>query len=149
MFFEGWYLRRVCNGVFTFLELLANNDFCGSVEFKPYSKSVFEALWLEHFPYVTVPVAMAFSVCDACANLHDKILSATKSKDKLMLLELKKIRREHLKFISEERMMYREHQRLAREEPDKYVCICIDGMDQSKLRSPHFAGRGIPKSASQ
>ena len=135
--------------VLEFLELHAKNDFCGSIEFKPYSKERFEALWLEHFPYVTVPVAMAFSVCDACANLHDKILSATKSKDKLMLLELKKIRREHLKFISEERMMYREHQRLAREEPDKYVCICIDGMDQSKLRSPHFAGRGIPKSASQ
>ena len=115
-------------------------------EFKPFSKTRFHELWEEHFAYVTVPEHTAFSVCDICANLHDRILSSTKSKDKSMLVELRSLRRMHLKFISGERLTYREHQRLARESPEEYISIVLDGMDQAKLRGPHFAGRGIPKS---
>jgi hypothetical protein len=116
-------------------------------EFKPFSIATFLRLWRENYPYVTVPDHTAFSVCEVCANLHDKILFATKSKDRKMLVELKKLRRIHLQFIAEERLHYREHQRLARD-TDDHECICVDGMDQAKLRGPHFAGRGIPKSTS-
>ena len=120
-------------------------DFCGSNEHLPYSSQRFFALWQEHYPYVTVPETMAFSVCTVCATLHDRILTATKSKDKFMLRELKGMRRTHLGFISEERMHYRNHQDLARKYPDLYVSLCIDGMDQSKCNVPHWAGNGIPK----
>jgi hypothetical protein len=114
---------------------------------KPYSRTVWLLLWKEHYSYVTIPKCFAFSVCSTCANLQDRILSATKSKDKSVLVQLKQLRRIHLGFISKERLQYRENQRLAREYPDKYISICVDGMDQAKLRSPHFAGGGIPKSA--
>ena len=119
----------------------------GNHEFKPFSRSTFLKLWKEHYPYVTIPVHMAFSVCMTCALLHDALLTATKSKDKKDLESLKGLRRTHLDFVSKERLSYREHQRLARAYPDDYESICLDGMDQAKLRAPHFAGGGLPKSA--
>ena len=114
-------------------------------EYTPFSRSTFQKLWLENFPYVTVPEHFAFSVCEQCADLHDRILFATKSKDRSKLVDLKKLRRIHLDFIAGERLEYREHQRLARESPETYVSVVVDGMDQAKLRGPHFAGGGIPK----
>ena len=114
-------------------------------EHKPYSYSMWLNLWKLEFPYVTIPTCFAFSVCETCAILHDRILFATKSVDKSALKELKEIRRTHLCFISKERLHYRHNQKLAREQPEKYISLCIDGMDQAKLRSPHFAGGGIPK----
>ena len=114
-------------------------------EFRPYSRSTFLNLWKEEFPYVTVPVVTAFSVCFTCAMLHDELLTATKSKDKSKLMALKALRRTHLCFISNERLAYREHQQLARDDPENYVSLCLDGMDQAKLCSPHFAGGAMPK----
>lgn len=114
-------------------------------EFKPYSRSTFTKLWKLEFPYVTIPTHTAFSVCMTCAMLHDELLTATKSKDKSKLVILKALRRTHLGFISKERLSYRQHQELSRDEPDKYLSLCIDGMDQAKLCSPHFAGGALPK----
>ena len=116
-------------------------------EFKPYSRATFLKLWKQNYPYVTIPVHTAFSVCMTCAMLHDELLTATKSKDKTSLVSLKGLRRTHLNFVSLERLDYRSHQKLARERPDEYCSICIDSMDQAKLRSPHYAGGGLPKSA--
>ena len=62
-----------------------------------------------------------------------------------MLREIQKLRKEHLRFIGGERLCYRSHQCLARDFPEKYVSISVDGMDQAKLRGPHFAGGAIPK----
>jgi len=115
---------------------------------RPYSWKVWLSLWQLKYPFVTVPKCFAFSVCSTCATLHDRILTSTKSKDKSKLVQYKEFRRIHLNFVSKERLQYRENQRLAREYPDKFVSLCIDGMDQAKLRSPHFAGGGIPKGKS-
>ena len=112
---------------------------------KPYSWTTWLGLWKKEYGYVTVPKYFAFSVCSICAELHDRILSCTKSKNKSMLVQYQSLRRIHLVFIGKERLQYHENQRLAREFPDLFVSLCIDGMDQAKLRSPHFAGRGIPK----
>ena len=116
-------------------------------EYKPYSRPMFSKLWSLNFSYVTVPEHMAFSVCQICADLHSRILAATKACDRIAMIELQRLRRIHLSFISNERMAYRVNQNLARDEPDKYESLCIDGMDQAKLRGPHFAGGGLPKSA--
>jgi hypothetical protein len=111
----------------------------------PYTRTTFGNLWNKEFPYVTIPEHTAFSVCTHCAALHDRLITASKEHDRATLLTLKRLRRLHLDFISNERMLYREHQRLAREYPDQYLCLTVDGMDQAKLRGPHFAGGGIPK----
>jgi hypothetical protein len=116
-------------------------------EHKPFMRSSFCKLWLSEFPYVTIPQHTAFSVCEHCAALHDRLITATKTHDRPTLLKLKELRRLHLDFVSNERLEYREHQRLAREHPDQYLSLVIDGMDQAKLRGPHFAGGGIPKGA--
>lgn len=129
------------------LEMTECEELYSDHEFQPYSKTTFYKLWKANYPYVTIPVHMAFSVCMTCAMLHDELLTATKSKDKSKLMSLKALRRTHLDFVSKERLTYRDNQRKARDQPDLYVSICIDGMDQAKLRSPHFAGGGLPKSA--
>ena len=110
------------------------------------SRSTFYRIWSENYSYVTVPKHAAFSVCITCAQLHDRILSASKSEYRRDLLEkLQILRRKHLDFVGQSRLQYRVDQDLAREKPEENVSICIDGMDQAKLRSPHFAGGGIPK----
>ena len=55
-----------------------------------------------------------------------------REQDKSKLVTLKTLRRTHLSFILKERLTYREHQQLAMMEPEKYVSICIDGIDQAK-----------------
>lgn len=116
-------------------------------EFKPYSRSTFAKLWLSNFDYVQIPEHMAFSVCEHCSTLHDRLLTATKQRDRVLMKQIGDLRKMHLRFVGNERLVYREHQRLARDHPDEHVCLCIDGMDQAKLRGPHFAGGGLPKSS--
>jgi hypothetical protein len=120
-------------------------DFHGTTDYQPFSYSAFFKLWKSEFPYVTVPKHQAFSMCEICAQLHDRILLATKQHDRKALLDLKKLRRIHIELIADERLEYREHQRLAIEEPDRFVSMVLDGMDQAKLRGPHFAGGSMPK----
>ena len=123
-------------------DLHATND---GVDYKPYSRSTFSKLWLKEFSYVQIPEHTAFSVCAHCANLHDRLVTATKTRDKVMLKEIQHLRKLHLKFVRGERLTYREHQLMTRDNPELYECLCVDGMDQAKLRGPHFAGGGIPK----
>lgn len=116
-------------------------------DYKPYHRTTFAKLWLTEFSYVQIPEHMAFSVCEHCAELHDRLISATKQRDRVLQAKIQTLRKLHLRFIGGERLTYREHQTMARDHPDEYECLCIDGMDQAKLRSPHFAGGGIPKRA--
>ena len=126
-------------------EFKAKKETYGDENYKPYSRSTFARLWIQEYSYVQIPDHMAFSVCAHCSSLHDRLISATKMRDNVLLKEVQKLRRGHLRFIGGERLTYREHQRLARDFPDEYVSVCVDGMDQAKLRSPHFAGGGVPK----
>ena len=115
-------------------------------DYTPYSLTGFTKIWDDEFPYVTIPRTKAFAVCSSCSELCDKILSATKAHNRALLKELKEVRMLHLGFIAKERLAYREHQQRARELPDAYVSLSMDGMDQAKMKSPHFAGNAIPKS---
>ena len=115
-------------------------------DYKPYHRTTFAKLWLSEFSYVQIPEHTAFSVCVHCSALHDRLISATKTRDRPLQRKIQTLRKLHLRFVAGERLTYREHQTLARDHPDLYECLCIDGMDQAKLRSPHFAGGGIPKS---
>ena len=129
-------------------EFKAKQDLLGESElseFKPYSRSTFCKLWLSEFSYVQIPQHMAFSVCCHCASLHDRLITATKQRDRKLQKEIGDLRKLHLRFIAGERLTYRDHQRLARDYPDLHVCLTVDGMDQAKLRGPHFAGGAIPK----
>ena len=108
-------------------------------EFVPLARSTFLMLWAKEYPYVTIPEHTAFTVCDICGDLHDRILSASKKRDYKTLTMLKVARRQHLDFIAEERLGYRERQQLARDFPEEYECLTADGMDQSKMKGPHFA----------
>ena len=114
-------------------------------DYKPYHRTTFAKLWLSDFSYVQIPDHMAFSVCSHCAVLHDRLISATKQRDRATQAKIQTLRKLHLRFVAGERLTYREHQMLARDHPDLYECLCVDGMDQAKLRSPHFAGGSIPK----
>jgi hypothetical protein len=126
-------------------EFKAKKALYGDDNFSPYSRSTFAKLWLDEYSYVQIPDHMAFSVCTNCSDLHDRLITATKMRDNATLKEIQNLRKLHLRFVGGERLAYRSHQQLARDHPEQYCCLCIDGMDQAKLRSPHFAGGGIPK----
>ena len=129
-------------------EMKSKHDLCGEgdrSEFKPYMYSTFCKLWLSVYDYIQIPQHTAFSVCAHCANLHDRLITASKQRDKKLQKEIGDLRKLHLSFIAGERLTYRDHQRLARDYPDSYLCLTVDGMDQAKLRGPHFAGGAIPK----
>jgi hypothetical protein len=131
-----------------YTEFKEKQEFCDDgdlSDYKPYSRPTFAKLWLSEFSYVQIPQHTAFSVCAHCANLHDRLITATKQRNRVLQKEIGDLRKLHLRFVAGERLAYREHQRLARDHPDLYLCLTVDGMDQAKLRGPHFAGGGIPK----
>jgi hypothetical protein len=144
---KNYHLPKCISKISVFQEY--KDDFAKKFEddpqFKPYARSTFSTLWLENFPYVKIPESNGFSVCAHCAEIHDRILFASKSKDKVMLAKLQKIRQSHLDFVRKERLRYREHNMLAIDFPDSYESIVVDGMDQVKAMSPHFAGGALPK----
>ena len=111
----------------------------------PFSLSHFFRVWRDHFSYVTVPEHQSFSVCESCAQLHDRILIALKSHNEEALVQLCRLRTSHLKLVSQERGGYAWRQQFCIENPDKGVSWAIDGFDQAKSNIPHFAGGAFPK----
>ena len=47
-------------------------------------------------------------------------------------------RQEHLEEAAGERRKYRSHQRKAKNNPDKYMCMISDGITQKTTALPHF-----------
>ncbi|XP_071168335.1 uncharacterized protein [Mytilus edulis] len=60
------------------------------------------------------------------------------TKDQNARMELNRTREQHLIKQSLERRKYYKHVHKARQHPDKYMSMIIDGMDQSKTEIPHF-----------
>jgi hypothetical protein len=47
----------------------------------------------------------------------------------------------HMKVVNSQRAAYKKHQQMAREQPDMYLSLIVDGMDQSKLCLPSLNGK--------
>ncbi|WAR32001.1 OGG1-like protein [Mya arenaria] len=84
-----------------------------------------------------------FTVCDTCHDIKSKLEKTT---NKMERKELHQRREKHLRQQNAERSKYYKHIRKAKSQPDQYLSIILDGMDQEKTRLPHLPT--TPKSLS-
>ncbi|CAC5388899.1 unnamed protein product [Mytilus coruscus] len=99
------------------------------------SLSHFYWMWRNCVSYVSIPANSRLSKCNICTQIKTKMVE---TKDQNARMELKRTREQHLLKQSLERRKYYKHAHKARQHPDKYMSMIIDGMDQSKTEIPHF-----------
>ncbi|CAC5414125.1 Fibrinogen-like protein A,Ryncolin-4,Fibrinogen C domain-containing protein 1-A,Ficolin-1-A,Ficolin-2,Ficolin-1,Fibrinogen C domain-containing protein 1-B,Fibrinogen C domain-containing protein 1 [Mytilus coruscus] len=99
------------------------------------SLSHFYWMWRNCVSYVSIPANSRLSKCNICTQIKTKMVE---TKDQNARMELKRTREQHLLKQSLERRKYYKHAHKARQHPDKYMSIIIDGMDQSKTEIPNF-----------
>ena len=99
------------------------------------SLSYFYEVWSKDFPEVVIPPEQRLGKCRRCADLHEDIMDA---KDKETREALKQQRMQHIREVRAERLVYHKWRRICKEQPDKYLLIILDGMDQNKTNVPSF-----------
>ncbi|XP_061174842.1 uncharacterized protein LOC133183984 [Saccostrea echinata] len=105
----------------------------------PVSKSHFYKLWKRELPFVTIPKRSRFSKCDKCTLIKEHLSTC---RDKSQREKLIKMREKHLRQQNEERKKYYKHISKAKNNPEKYLSIIVDAMDQNKTYLPHFLYNG-------
>ena len=95
----------------------------------------FYRIWDLEFKDVKVPPQQRFGKCPECEDKHKKILA---EKDKDEVKKLKEKRRAHVQNVIADRKVYHQWRVRCRDEPDKYMCVIVDGMDQAKTNLPSF-----------
>lgn len=83
--------------------------------------------------------------CDVCLKIaqdmeHYKRMNVNGVYDDI-LEDLKAKNTAHMRTANSQRAAFKKHQEMAREEPDKYLSLIIDGMDQSKLNLPSLSAK--------
>jgi hypothetical protein len=97
------------------------------------SVSAFHAMWRNSFSHVQIPRTSRFSKCNVCwefTSTLEEVVSNT-MKDKL-----KQIYQRHHELQRQERDAYEEVKLDARNRPDKFMSIVVDGMDQNTTMVP-------------
>jgi hypothetical protein len=100
---------------------------------KEISISAFHAMWRKYFSHVQIPKTSRFSKCSVCwefTSTLEKVVSNT-MKDRL-----KKIYQRHHELQRQERDTYEDVKLDARNRPDKFISIVVDGMDQNTTMVP-------------
>jgi hypothetical protein len=108
----------------------------------PYSYTYFTVLLHEEFPHVDTLNRSSEFHCETCHQLEDRIEVARTARDPLTVQKLRAEKEAHINFCSLQRAKYVKHKIKARMDPDKYLTMIIDGMDQSKMIVPNLTGRG-------
>ncbi|XP_066302145.1 uncharacterized protein [Branchiostoma lanceolatum] len=103
----------------------------------PLGRSQFFKMWRKELPDIKIPKPSDnFAKCTTCQQLKANI---QKARSKNRAEELKLARKEHLLKQKNERAKYYKHIRKAQDQPQKYISIILDGMDQKKTAIPHYA----------
>jgi hypothetical protein len=97
--------------------------------------STFRSIWRKEFPHVIIPEKQRLGLCEECVEITDLL---RREKDPVKRIQLKQRRSEHRKFFKSQRQKYCQHRLLAEQQPDQYLSIIIDAMDQNKLALPQF-----------
>ncbi len=102
---------------------------------KAVKYGTFTCLWNEKFPHVTIPIRARFKQCDRCAELKAKYKNAQSKKEREKAREDMK---RHRSLVDAERQELKNRIFRARNEPDKYLYVEMDSMDQEKTSLPHY-----------
>ncbi|KAI8522104.1 hypothetical protein Bbelb_018580 [Branchiostoma belcheri] len=94
-------------------------------------------MWKTFYPHVAIKKCSLFTKCTICVRLGRDL---AKTRDPVKRRKIKLKRQEHDARQMAERLAYYQRREAARQEPDKYLSLIIDGMDQAKTYLPHFVG---------
>lgn len=98
-------------------------------------------LWREHFWHVMIKSWQPFAKCDECALFRFNLFMAPKTDLENPQIEvLRAERRAHQARVTVGRLRYMLRATLAKTFPDKFLHICIDGMDNKKTHIPQCHG---------
>jgi hypothetical protein len=95
----------------------------------------FHRLWKREFTYVHIPKSSRFSKCNICWEYKNYRQSAPDEATKERISRAYQL---HLDMSLEERMEYSRGRMAAINEPDQYLSLIIDGMDQNTTWVPKF-----------
>ena len=102
---------------------------------KKLSRSSFGRIWNQEYPHVALTKTSEFSKCSLCSSLKARMGA------KPSLQERAKIREEIKVHMSQQqscRNMYYAWRAFSQLQPDKYLCIIHDKMDQKKTAIPRL-----------
>ncbi|KAI8496713.1 ATP binding [Branchiostoma belcheri] len=99
-------------------------------------ESRFLQMWKREFPNLKIPKKNRFTKCTECDTLKKLLKSATTKED---IKEIQDRRTAHFSLQNSARQKYYKHIKKARNQPENYLSIIIDSMDQNKTSVPHFA----------
>lgn len=103
---------------------------------RPITCSSFTSLWADRFPHVTIPQRARFKQCDRCAELKAEYKKANSKQERAAArAKMKK----HRALVDAERQEVKDRIFRARNEPEKFLYIEMDSMDQEKTSVPHYA----------
>lgn len=102
---------------------------------KCVSPSHFGHIWHREFNDVVIPEKQRLGKCEQCEDFHEQIIS---SRDPREREAIKQRRVQHIKFVRRERLVYHRWRKRCKDEPEKYMCVILDGMDQNKTNLPSF-----------
>jgi hypothetical protein len=114
------------------IRALINESLLESGE-KEISVSAFHAMWRKYFLHVQISKTSRFSKCSVCwefTSTLEKVVSNT-MKDRL-----KQIYQRHHELQRQEHDAYEDVKLDARNRPDKFLSIVVDGMDQNTTMVP-------------
>lgn len=105
---------------------------------KPVSYRRFNQIWDESFKQFRIRKGVRASTCRVCGEIYDKL---SKERNPVERRNIEKTRREHLDLVRQERHRYYFRQQLARQHPELYLSIIIDGMDQASCYLPNLGDK--------
>ncbi|CAH1271076.1 LAMB1 [Branchiostoma lanceolatum] len=92
-------------------------------------------MWKKEFPNLKIPRKTRFTKCTECDTLR-KLLKSAKTKEDIK--EVQDRRTAHFGLQNSARQKYYKHIKKARNQPENYLSIIIDSMDQNKSAIPQF-----------
>ncbi|KXJ18305.1 hypothetical protein AC249_AIPGENE23463 [Exaiptasia diaphana] len=104
----------------------------GKIDF--VCKASFKQMWRQHFSKVIIPKQNKFTKCGVCTLLKHSLRNTQDVKEREKLSDKRKV---HLEQQCAERNHYYANRLKAELEPEKYLSLIVDGMDQAKTNLPH------------
>jgi hypothetical protein len=87
-------------------------------------KSSFYTIWQTEFSNVVIPPQQRLTKCSICKEISEQL---NVERDTKLRLEIQQRRKEHIDEVRASRAAYYKWRKLAREFPDKYLSLIIDG----------------------
>jgi hypothetical protein len=94
-------------------------------------------LWKKYFWHVHIKEWIPFAKCDHCTSMLAAILSAKSDEERAQVKEERKIHRDR---CSAFRKYHNVRMELGLQQPDRFLSLIIDGMDNQKTMVPRLEG---------